>query len=204
MYNIERLFDNWIQVVDPQNSITIAHYGYETGVIEGTTDNHCVKCVAVNYCWFKDEDGKKPEPFSILPSNLLLKYPKTQLLGLYHPYCHCKEIPISTPTPEKIKLLVDNGKVDWMLRDKTNWMKSLGYDSVKHFIPALYQCIKEAYCQGNYKIILHNNYGVKANLFLNLAGANEKAGKTYPLKSAFMIFPNGTLKCNTLIGGWYK
>ena len=50
MYNIERLFDNWIQVVDPLNNITIENYGYETGVIEGTTDNHCVKCTSANYC----------------------------------------------------------------------------------------------------------------------------------------------------------
>ena len=157
MYNIERLFDNWIQVVDPLNNITIENYGYETGVIEGTTDNHCVKCTSANYCWFKDEEDKKPKPFQNTP-NILYSIAKRLMSGLYHPNCHCEE----------------------------------------------HQSIKEAYCSGNYKVIEHNKHGVKANLFLYLAGANEKAGKTYPLKSAFMIFPNGTLKCNTLIGGWYK
>ena len=28
--------------------------GYDTGVIEETTKNHCVKCVAVNKCCFKE------------------------------------------------------------------------------------------------------------------------------------------------------
>ena len=57
------ILGNWIQVVDNQNNITIEDYGYDTGVIEGTTKNHCVKCVAVNKCCFKNEENKKPKPF---------------------------------------------------------------------------------------------------------------------------------------------
>ena len=37
-----------------------------------------------------------------------------------------------------------------------------------------------------------------------MSGANEKAGKTYAIKSNYMIFPNGKLKMNTPVGGWQK
>ena len=67
----DELLGNWIQIIDEQNEITIENYGYETGVIEGTTQNHCVKCVAVNKCWFKNEKGKKPEKFSYTVVNIV-------------------------------------------------------------------------------------------------------------------------------------
>ena len=44
----DNYFGKWIKVLDYQNNITIENYGYDTGIIEGTTKNHCVKCVAVN------------------------------------------------------------------------------------------------------------------------------------------------------------
>ena len=50
----------------------------------------------------------------------------------------------------------------------------------------------------------HTNYGVKINLFLKIPGKGRKEGIEYRIKSAFMIFPNGKLKCNTFIGGWWK
>ena len=59
----DNILGNWIQVVDNQNNITIEDYGYDTGVIEGTTKNHCVKCVAVNKCCFKNEENKKTKTF---------------------------------------------------------------------------------------------------------------------------------------------
>lgn len=46
-----------------------------------------------------------------------------------------------------------------------------------------------------------DNHGVKIDLYLTLPGAGIKIGKSYPVKSAFMIFPNGKLKCNTILGG---
>ena len=49
---LDNLLEDWIQVIDDQNEITIENYGYETGIIEGTTGNHCIKCVAVNKCFF--------------------------------------------------------------------------------------------------------------------------------------------------------
>ena len=52
MNELDGVIGNWIQIIDDKNEITIEDYGYETGIIEGTTENHCVKCVAVNKCWF--------------------------------------------------------------------------------------------------------------------------------------------------------
>ncbi len=54
----DNILGNWIQIIDEKNDLTIESYKYDTGVIEGTTGNHCVKCVAINRCWFKDEVGK--------------------------------------------------------------------------------------------------------------------------------------------------
>ena len=38
-----RVFDNylgnWIQIIDNKNEITIEKYRFDTGIIEGTTDN---------------------------------------------------------------------------------------------------------------------------------------------------------------------
>lgn len=52
---LENVLGKWIQVVDEQCPITIENYGYDTGVIEGTTGYHCVKYVALNQCFFKDD-----------------------------------------------------------------------------------------------------------------------------------------------------
>ena len=64
---------NWIQITVYQNEITIENYGYETGIIEGTTGNHCVKCVAVNKCWFKNENEKNQINLTIQELILLMQ-----------------------------------------------------------------------------------------------------------------------------------
>lgn len=65
----ENLLVNQVQIIDDRNETTIENYGYDTGIIEGTTANHCSKCVAVNKCWFKNEKFKKPEKFDITGIN---------------------------------------------------------------------------------------------------------------------------------------
>ncbi len=65
------ILGSWIQVVDDKSNYTIEDYGYDTGVIEGTTANHCVKCVTVNRCYFKNEENKKPKPFDITRIDIL-------------------------------------------------------------------------------------------------------------------------------------
>ena len=88
-------------------------------------------------------------------------------------------------------------------KDKQDWIRSLGYDNNNEFLMVMYKLIKQAYCDGDYKIKNHDKHGVKIDLYLTLPGAGIKSGKTYPVKSGFMIFPNGKLKCNTFVGGWW-
>ena len=60
------------------------------------------------------------------------------------------------------------------------------------------------YKDGNYAIVNHTKYGCKINLQVDIPGVNEKTGKVYKVTTNYMIFPNGKLKCNTLLGGWQK
>ena len=198
------LIGNWIQIIDDQNKKTIEDYGYDTGVIEGTTGNHCVKCVAVNKCWFKSEKGKKPERFIYTGIDIIDAISKGIFPGLYHFSCHCKEVPIEIKNMWDIQLIVPSGKNDWLFLDKSNWINTMGYEPNDDFLNILYDKIKQAYYYGNYEIQNHTNFGVRIKLKVGLEGRGIKTGKIYYLKSSFMVFPNGKLKCNTLIGGWYK
>lgn len=200
------LFGDWIQVVDEQNPLTIENYGYDTGVVEGTTGNHCVKCVAVNECWFKNEKGKKPEKASITGLQIIDKILNGLTPGLYHPYCHCEERPIETPSEETIQLIIPPGKIDYMFSDKGDWIKAMGYYEPNNslFIKTLLQKTKLSYSHGNYYIVNHTKYGCKINLNVDIPGINEKEGKIYKLKTNYMVFPNGKLKINTPIGGWQE
>lgn len=200
----ENLIGNWIQVKDEYNSLTIEKFGYETGVKEGATGNHCVKCVAVNQCYFKNEKEKKPKHFNYTGIDIVDMLIKGLFPGLYHYRCHCVESPIDIENIDDIQLIIPEGKISWLFSDKSDWIKSLGYEPNGDFLEILYTKIKEAYFYGNYEIQNCTNYGVKIKLKVDMAGKGIKAGKVYNLKSSFMIFPNKKLKCNTLIGGWYK
>lgn len=189
---------DWIQVNDATSPWTIESFNYCEGIYD--TDPHCTKCVAVNKCWFKNKKGTKPDGFNwanYLPVKLLLPS-----LGLYHPSCHCNETSIKAPTKNDIRLIIPEGKIDWLIKDKLNWINAMGYQNSDSFVEVIKELIKESYCSGNYEIVSHNQYGIKINLFLSIPGKNEKLGKIYNCKSNFMIFPNGKLKCNTLLGGW--
>lgn len=199
----DKIKNDWIQVVDDQNNITIENYGFNTGIIEGTTGNHCTKCVAVNGCWFKNETDKKPAPLTLSRIEILNNIFKGIMPGLYHPYCHCMEEPILTPTPDMIKLVIPNGKDDWLFLDKMNWLISMGYanETKENIIALLNNLSKQAYAKGNYKLREHNKHGFKITLYLDFPGKNEKLGKIYKLEAGWTIFPNGKIKCNTYIGG---
>ena len=103
----DNILGNWIQIIDEKNDLTIESYKYDTGVIEGTTGNHCVKCVAINRCWFKDEVGKKPEKFDLTNINIVNSLLKGVIPGLYHFRCHCREIPINYIGFDKAKEIID-------------------------------------------------------------------------------------------------
>ena len=199
----KNIIGNWIQIVDDQNEITIEDYGYDTGVIEGTTDNHCVKCVAVNKCYFKNEKDKKPEKFdtNIKIGDLLLK---GLMPGLYHPNCHCKENPIELLSFNDITLIIPPGKINYMFLDKGDWISAMGYHEKDNelFIQTLLRKTKEAYFYGNYYIVNHTKYGCKINLNIDIPVINEKNSKEYKIKTNYMVFPNRKLKMNTPIGGW--
>lgn len=201
---VTKKFGQWIQVLDKQNkSVTIEDFDYGQGVHGEITTKHCEKCVSVNKCWFKDEKDKKPETYPILETKFFNDFTNFVTPGLYHYKCHCYENSIITPSVEDIKLVIPEGKDGWLFTDKANLIKSMGYEDNQVFLEVLCNCSKQAYCDGNYKIVGHNKYGARANFFLKMPGGGVKKDKVYNIKSAFMIFPNGKLKCNTFVGGWW-
>ena len=192
---IKTKLGDWIEVDDGLNEITIKDFSYETGVIGPITKKHCAKCIAVNKCWFKNETDKKPEA-----SNIIFDI-ASPLFGLYHPGCHCREIFMVAPTMEEIKIIIPEGKIGWLFRDKPEWLNVWWYTAGNEILQEIYRAVKEAYINGDYKVRSHSNYGFQVTLFVTINGANQKQGRKYNLKSGFTIFPHGQLKCNTLIGG---
>lgn len=200
------LIGNWIQIVDEYNSLTVENYAYNTGVIEGTTGNHCVKCVAVNQCYFKNEKGKKPEKFDYTGINLVDTIIKGIIPGLYHYRCHCVEMPTNIENVDDIQLIIPPGKIDYLFNKKGDWVNSMGYyqKDYEEFVSVLLQKTKESYFYGEYYIENWSKYGCKINLKVSIPGKNEKVGKMYKIETNYMIFPNKKLKMNTPIGGWQK
>lgn len=203
---LEDVLGKWIQVIDDQCPITIEDYGYDTGVIEGTTGNHCVKCVAVNKCYFKDEKDKKPEHFNTTGINLIDMLIKGLFPGLYHFMCHCKEIPEFIFSLNEIELIISQAKKSYLFSAKKGWIIAMGYneEDFEAFYEILLQKTKQAYFYGNYIKQDLTKYGFKINLNIDIPGYNEKKGKIYKITSNYMIFPNCKLKMNTPIGGWQK
>lgn len=195
-------FSTWIKIGDPKSTWTIEDFPYETGVDEKIANPHCWKCVTVNQCWFKDENEKKPEEFDYS------KYSPTDIpiskRGLYHPNCHCKKNQISAPKKSHFDNL--QGKINFFFKDKINWFYAWGYkdEDKEDFINTVLCLTYESYSLGYYENIGHNKQGFKINIFISLPGKHEKKEHTYKVKTCWMIFPNGKLKCNTLIGGRTK
>ena len=202
----DNYFGKWIKVLDYQNNITIENYGYDTGIIEGTTKNHCVKCVAVNQCWFKDEINKKPETLLQTGINILDNIIEGLVPGLYHYRCHCKEYSIENPTVNDIELIVSEGKILYLFSNKKEWVEAMGYQEkdFEKFVEILFNKTKEAYVSGNYYKEDLSKYGIKINIKIDMSGFNNKKNKIYKIETNYMVFPNGKLKMNTPIGGWQK
>lgn len=202
----DKILGDWIQVVDDKCEITIDNYGYDTGIIKGTTGNHCAKCVSVNKCWFKNEKGKNPEKFELSGKVILDAIVNGLPFGLYHLKCHCKEEPVYLENVDKIQLIIPDGKINYLFKSKADWVNSMGYyeNDYRKFVEILLETTKKAYFDGNYNIVNHTKYGCKINLNINIPGINDKSGKVYKIKTNYMIFPNGKLKMNTPIGGWQK
>lgn len=199
---INASFSKWIKVDDKQSKWTIEDFPYNIGVDEDVTKPHCWKCVTVNKCWFKNEENKKPKKFdyAIFSSSEVLKI----IRGLYHPKCHCKEFAINVPKEKDITLRIKDGKIKNFFNVKSEWFHSWGYKNFdkNDFIDMFKKLIIEAYRQGNYYEEKHTKAGFQINLTITIQGKNEKINNEYKLKSAFIIFPKGELRCITLIGGW--
>lgn len=193
-------FSEWIKIEDYQSKWTIEDFPYETGVDERKTKPHCWYCVAVNKCWFKNEERKKPKE---LNSSTLSKLSGNN--GLYHKYCHCKKGAIDNPTMDDIKLIIPNGKIDkYLFVKKIEWVNYLGYsiEDKETFIKILFEKTKESFRNGNYYNENHTKYGFKININIEIPGGKLKENEIFKLTTNYMIFPNGRLKLNTPLGGW--
>ena len=202
----EETENEWIKVVDEKSTLTIEDFPYQTGVQKEEINGHCWKCITINKCWFKNEENKKPEEhgysFDFI-QRILETFGLDIELGIYHPNCHCKKREIINPTPDKIELIIPEGKVDWLFINKMHMLKTFGYVETekKEILSIFSHLCKESYANGNYILSQHNHYGFKITLYISFPGKRKKHGKNYKLETSWMIFPDGKLKCNTLIGG---
>lgn len=199
----ESFFADWIQIVDKKSPWTLDDFFYKDGVPE-QVENHCWRCITVNYCWFANQDDKKPEEFGYD------EYSSAQIAsqnrGLYHPHCHCEKVTIHKPQLKDIRLIVPKGKIEFLWKSKIHLFHKWGYlDSEKvSFVEMIANKTKESYISGNYEIEKHDNHGVKINCIFRIPCKNAELCDTIEMWSNWMIFPNGTLKCNTFLGGWSK
>lgn len=202
------VFSDWIEIRDDKSPWRISDFPYDKGVDSQKTKPHCIKCVAVNNCWFKNEKIKKPLEYAEVPP---LPY-KPALLELkyYHPNCHCWPKAIASPKTKDIKIIALDEKMKYLMKAKFAWIQAMGYDTddENEIYEKLLSLAKQAYCEGRYSKADPNEdmirYGFKVNIDIKFPGKGEKEGHTYNLKTCYMIFPNGTLKNNTPIGGWSK
>ena len=199
----DEVSSDWIKINDKRTTCgwTIEDFPHNIGVDENITDPHCWKCVSVNQCWFKNEDNKKPEHFDY-SKYTFAQIPKSKR-GLYHPNCHCKERAINVPKEKEIQFIVDEGKIESFFELKSDWFYSWGYKNSdkNEFIQILHDLVLKQYRYGNYEKEKHTRFGYQINVPISIPGKNEKLGKFYNLKSAYMVFPNGKLRLITVAGG---
>lgn len=199
-------FSDWIQVVDPKSPWTLDNVEMtKDGINPEQVKPHCLKCVVVNQCWFKNEKNKKPEPFGYEKySNVVLSEKGIQ--GLYHPNCHCKEMAIPTPTESKIQVECGDGKIDDMFSRKKGLATSWGYKDTDKFVfkKNLINSTLKSYLKGDYKIFKYDAFGFQISIFINFPGINEKEGNFYKRETGFMVYPNGKIQNDTAIGRKWK
>lgn len=196
-------FSEWIKIRDFKSKWTIEDFSYTTGVDEVITKPHCWRCVTVNHCWFVNQENKKPKEFDYS------KYPEIppNKRGLYHPNGHCIKISLATPNKNQIKFIIPVGKIEWMIKDKGHTLREMGYqeDEFIDAVEIIKNLIAEEFVKGNYTFKEHDKHGYRIGFVLEqFPGKHEDHGKFYKLKTGWTIFPNGKLKCNTLIGGLKK
>ena len=89
---------------------------------------------------------------------------------------------------------------------KTHLFHKFGYndDEKADFFDMILKKTKESYVAGNYEIEKHDNHGVKINCLFTIPCRNAELGTEIEMWTNWMIFPNGTLKVNSFLGGWKK
>ncbi len=206
---VELSFSDWIQVVDPRSNWTLDNVEKikDVGVNPDQVKPHCVKCVVVNQCWFKNEKDKKPESFSYDKYSTIDLSKMKGIMGLYHPRCHCKEITIKPPTEYTLKVVVDDDKifVD-AFRRKFGIINSWGYtiDDGEVLKKNLIESVTENYIIGNYKIFKYDEFGFQISLQVSVPGVRHKIGREYKFITGFMVYPNGKIENTTFFGGKIK
>lgn len=192
-------YSDWIKVEDDTCRWTIEDFSYETGVIDEAVKPSCWRCVTVNKCLFANVEGKKPKTY--VEDKTLFE--KIEQGSLYHPNCHCKEYGRETPMSSNIDFIFLQGKVNYFFKDKLKWYYAWGYEDEdkEKFTETIKRLVKDSYIKGNYECEKHTKYGFSINVFINIPGIKSKQGRSYGVWSCYMVFPDGKLKLNTLIGG---
>lgn len=201
-------FSDWIQVYDPRSTLTLDNVEIikDVGIDPKKTKPHCVKCVAVNQCWFKNEKNKKPDRFGYKKYSDAVLSEMRGNRGLYHPNCHCKEIPINNPTKSTLTVNCDNGKIEDVYSRKPGLIYAWGYtDNDKILLKNnLIKSATEKYLKGEYKIFIYDKFGFRISIEVSIPGINQKAGKQYKFVTGFMVWPNGRIENTTVFGGKVK
>ncbi len=92
-----------------------------------------------------------------------------------------------------------------MFNDKNGLVTdALGWEANDEFLEYLKKQVLKSYCLGLYYILGIDNHGVAISVKTEIKGSGRKTGKTYFVRSGWMVFSNGKLKSNTLIAGWWE
>lgn len=109
------------------------------------------------------------------------------------------------PQKENIKLIVPDGKIWYLFNKKLPTVLAyMGYtenDSKDEILNLVYEHARKSFSLGDYKIKIIDRFGVAITLFYDFPGRNQYANKIYRVKTEWIIFPDGKIKANTLIGG---
>lgn len=200
-------FSDWIQVVDPKSPWTLDNVEMtKDGINPEQVKPHCLKCVVVNQCWFKNERNKKPEPFGYEKYATVELSKMKGIQGLYHPNCHCKEIEIPNPTESKIQVVCADDKMDDVYARKFGLIEAWGYtENDKALLKSnLIRSATEKYLNGDYKLFIYDEFGFRFSIQVSVPGIHHKAGRIYQFITGFMVWPNGKIKNTTFFGGKVK
>lgn len=147
----------------------------------------CSLCVSVNQCRFVHDAARMPA------------FPQ-------HPHCRCKLEPCDAPDPSDVTLDFRMEKISNYLfvhSTKSKLIFSWGYtpDDAEEVYEAIGRQAKECYARGEYALSRHDHHGQRIRIRCMLPGKRQKAGRTYGFYTAWMVYPQWELHCNTPFAG---